>query len=467
MKALAWLFVLRAARCRSRSDAPQRGHRRKKGQPSSSPGQPSVGVCWTRNEIRPGADPLEPWRELRASATTFRHAHPDIATCLFTSAAKRDAEAGVAALDLKYGPLHGGEVKGKLFTHVVAQDDLSVLNTYAGFARVAKRQDDLRRSKAVRLDSLWTKFMSRLMRIHNLARSPFDLTLFADDDTVWCPSGDLAARLRALGDPAAGAPRGADSPRPDVRFVPQASAKGNVDDARLEAERLRETAACARALGDGAWVFCWDAGAAARQAIAENEPPPAARPRCPSLSADLATHSQRLQGGAIFARRSPRLDVFARDWIERFLRLYGDELEKTPDAYGEGLGSDQPPLRLLVKDRCGAEAVYNGSRWDVGALPAAYNGRFLVLSIRDGGFDVKTTASRAKLKAPSAWAGAVAGPLEMLHSHGHAKWQEHHPGLLLQTDAVCAALNADLGVRTLQDGATTGSVHGVYVGVGR
>ena len=104
------------------------------------------------------------------------------------------------------------------------------------------------RSKAVRLDSLWTKFMSRLMRIHNLARSPFDLTLFADDDTVWCPSGDLAARLRALGDPAAGAPRGADSPRPDVRFVPQASAKGNVDDARLEAERLRETAACARAL---------------------------------------------------------------------------------------------------------------------------------------------------------------------------------------------------------------------------
>ena len=28
-------------------------------------------------------------------------------------------------------------------------------------------------------------------------------------------------------------------------------------------------------------------------------------------------------------------------------------------------------------------------------------------------------------------------------------------------------LNADLGVRTLQDGATTGSVHGVYVGVGR
>ena len=95
------------------------------------------------------------------------------------------------------------------------------------------------------------------------------------------------------------------------------------------------------------------------------------------------------------------------------------------------------------------------------------NGRFLVLSIRDGGFDVKTTTSRAKLKAPSAWAGAVAGPVEMLHSHGHAKWQEHHPGLLLQTDAVCSALNADLGVRTLQDGATTGSVHGVYVGVGR
>ena len=314
MKALLWLLVLRAARCRSRSDAPQRGHRRRKGQPSGSPGQPSVGVCWTRNEIRPGADPLEPWRELRASATTFRHAHPDIATCLFTSAAKRDAEAGVAALDLKYGPLHGGEVKGKLFTHVVAQDDLSVLNTYAGFARVAKRQDDLRRSKAVRLDSLWTKFMSRLMRIHNLARSPFDLTLFADDDTVWCPSGDLAARLRALGDPAAGAPRGADSPRPDVRFVPQASAKGNVDDARVEAERLRETAACARALGDGAWVFCWDAGAAARRAIAENEPPPAAlrarrprsgAPRCPRTSRATPSGSRAAPSSRAGRRASP------------------------------------------------------------------------------------------------------------------------------------------------------------------
>ena len=96
---------------------------------------------------------------------------------------------------------------------VVSQGDLTKeLEAYAGFKWLDKelhRLDKFANGVGHNGEATAGTIMrSRLMRIHNMARSPFDLTLVADDDTIWRGGRAVFAtrRFRRRGRGAAVAP---------------------------------------------------------------------------------------------------------------------------------------------------------------------------------------------------------------------------------------------------------------------
>ena len=323
-------------------------------------GERTVGVCWTRNEV-PATAPLDAdlWREVRASAVTLRAFHPTLATCLFTNAPRSAVDGAMDALGRRFGASEvGGPAPRSLFTRVVAQPDPAVaLAGYPGFRRIAAMNASLASGGAARSADFWTKIKSRVMCIYNVRAAPFDVTLFVDGDTVFCPSADLGARLLLFGGGA-----------PDVRFVPQSASKGTRADAVVEARRLAATARCADVAGD--YAACWDGSPAFRAAAARGgagAAPPGERP-CPSLALKGSSRRQRLQSGAILARRGAPLDAFVDAWLAKYLDAYGAAAEgAVADADGS-LGSDQPPLRSVVRVRC---LRPSDASWVPGALPAA------------------------------------------------------------------------------------------------
>ena len=137
-------------------------------------------------------------------------------------------------------------------------------------------------------------------------------------------------------------------------MVPQDVAKGQYENAMEERDRLVATERCARALHSSprGWVWCWDAGAAARAAVANGSASiPASPAACPSYTEDKK--KRQLQGGAIFVRRSQNATDFVRDWIETYVSTYADEMDDNKGKFDkiDGLGNDQPPLRDTVANR--------------------------------------------------------------------------------------------------------------------
>ena len=224
--------------------------------------------------------------------------------------------------------------------------------------------------------------------MRNLARVPFDVTLAVDDDTVFCPTDDLEARLRAL------ATR-------TVRFVPESMAKGKSYEGALEeAGRLRAARDCGN--------VTWEAGAGA----------------CPSLATH--GHVQGLQGGAALLKRGPGLDAFVDAWFGAYVYYYEKELKSSAWGQDSALGADQPPLREVAKERCrGSNAT-----WSIGALPANYNIRFLHPPTEDP-FDL--VLKRGSANVSDSLYGALDGPAVVLHSHFY--WQCASPASRARVDA--------------------------------
>ena len=78
--------------------------------------------------------------------------------------------------------------------------------------------------------------------------------------------------------------------------------------------------------------------------------------------------------------------------------------------------------------------------------PAQYNVRFLALAEKPP-YDV---FARRGPPEKNALAGAVLGPVEMLHGHSYQDWMKNSPrGLTGQARQVCGVLNRDEGVRVL------------------
>ena len=368
----------------------------------------SVGVCWTLNEVPPlpkgqscrhghVPDALAPWAALRASAITLKTFHPTVKTCLFTDAPETAVRDHMAALQRCGFPRDPGAMD--LFDEIIAQEPFESLHALTNFEK------QVRGHPVIRFDDVWVKFRSRLMRMRNLRRVPFDVTLAVDDDTVFCPTDDLEARLRAL------ATR-------TVRFVPENAAKGKSYEGALEeAGRLRDC-------GDE----CWDAG------------------ECPGLEPHRHTS---LQGGAALLRRGPGLDAFVDAWFDSYVAYYAKELHKNSTwRHDNQLGADQPPLRDVARDRC---LRPSNATWSIGALPANYNIRFLNPPTEDP-LDLVLTRGSANISENSLF-GALDGPAVVLHSHFYWQWMRKATrGLVSQTRQACGALNQNSRLRIFANG---------------
>ena len=376
--------------------------------------QRSVGVCWTLNEAPPldkGSscrhghvpDALAPWAALRASAITLKTFHPTVKTCLFTDAPETAVRDHMAALQRCGFPKDPGAMD--LFDEIIAQEPFEALHTkLAGFEK------QVRGHPVIRFDDVWVKFRSRLMRMRNLARVPFDVTLAVDDDTVFCPTDDLEAKLRAL------ATR-------TVRFVPENAAKGkSYEDALQEAGRLRAARNCGN--------VTWEAGAGA----------------CPSLAPH--GHVQGLQGGAALLRRGPGLDAFVDAWFDSYVAYYEKELHRNSTwRHDNQLGADQPPLRDVARDRC---LRPSNATWSIGALPANYNVRFLHPPETE---PLDLVLKRGSANVSDSLYGALDGPAVVLHSHFYLHWMSKSTrGLVAQTRQACGVLNHDRGLRIFANG---------------
>ena len=156
---------------------------------------PSYGVCWTRNKVNhrpPKARKHETTehlssselRNLVLSAASLKRRFPAVPTCLFTDLPPDLLERAIHGVRLK---------KGGEWTHNLKLFDVVRNDTRDAFVKTNLTGFERRWA-----DAAGTLVNSRIGRIGNLQRSPFDVTLFLDDDTFFCLDVDVEADLRAL-----------------------------------------------------------------------------------------------------------------------------------------------------------------------------------------------------------------------------------------------------------------------------
>ena len=157
-----------------------------------------TGICYTRNLVDKHA-PTALWAELHASAATLRLAnHNGIRSCLFTDAPRADVDEAmrrwsskrpslaIAHSLAKYG---AAATNGSLFDLVLpTSDPLKLVRARRDAAEFERLFAHTRTMSFRDKSTLERKLLSRVGRILNLARAPFTVTLFLDDDTVFCPS---------------------------------------------------------------------------------------------------------------------------------------------------------------------------------------------------------------------------------------------------------------------------------------
>ena len=259
------------------------------------PPEPSVGVCWTRNrvdvrepkarrgEANRSADALE-LRNLVLSAGSVRRRH-NVSSCLFTDLAAPLLAAAVGELLAAPG---AGELRGlRLFDEVLPDGEAAFL------AALEKRGDG---KLAAWARDAGTLVNSRLGRIYNLARAPFDVTLFLDDDTYAC-AGGLELSLRRL----AGLRKG-----PALRAHPFSSPSTGISPAKL-----RDVAACA-----------WRGAKDAAKRAGETVDGASLHAACADAHAKASLWCPGAQGGAILAdRRTKGLGKFVDGWLETYVNV--------------------------------------------------------------------------------------------------------------------------------------------------
>lgn len=285
-----------------------------------------TGVCYTRNQVRYdmnkahyGTEATQ-WMQVSASVRSLRTFNPSIATCLFTEAPHRVVNHVLS--------------NGSLFDVVETQPVLDDVLESMGLADQWRRLRELVLRRAGRADSLLDLMSSRLKRIHNYGRAPFDATLYVDDDTVFCPDRDLAARLRGF--------TGA-----DVRFVEMGLSKPLRSRLSVEQDRLGRC-------GDN-----WTCAYASHQG-------------CEWFQ--NSTNGPLLQGGAVLVTRGQNAKAFARAWIVEYLDLWTNAVASATNLTHMRVGTDQKPLDRIVRRACDDP---DASPFQAGALPPNFNARFL------------------------------------------------------------------------------------------
>mmetsp|Transcript_3982 Transcript_3982/g.12414 ORF Transcript_3982/g.12414 Transcript_3982/m.12414 type:complete len:580 (+) Transcript_3982:365-2104(+) len=334
------------------------------------------------------------------------------------------------------------------------------------WTRIAAKVEGLRGVKASHGEDVGERILSRLGRLVDYARQPFQITLWADADTAFCDAGELVRRARLL------AQLGAYDVRLAEYDLVKVSRTPGARDAHVA--RLRAVEACGdaaeRLAGDAAErdrlaaeVKCWDEPSS-RDASS-------ALPRCPSFTtskvvsdgdgpaADGFPSSSGLQGGVILSKNTKGARNFFKAWVDAWLDAWSPPLQKNvegkthTDAFTnfarvhadiDNVGADQPPLWDVVFRRCGASSEEGGA-FSVGALPPEFNARFL----RSEGFGVAVRGPVLALHDKRAALYASSTKRLKSKKFAESKWQLWRA--LARVPEVCAALNAEVGLRVVKD----------------
>ena len=316
-----------------------------------------IGVCFVRNYVHYDASRgdhglrLAEFYDLQAVAMTLRRLPLSPRTCLFTEAPANAVAAAMVALGT---PERDAP---KLFDVVLEPSKPPFGGLGGRWPAIAAALGRLGAINASHGIDKGTRLLSRLSRLHDYARAPFEVTLFADDDAAFCPSTQFLGRVAALSG-------GADAP--DVRIAEYDLAASDAGTAARHAGRLRRLAACAAArgtpgdgLGDAAW--CWDHV-------------PAGATACPTFA---FASDAGLQAGVVVARNTSGARRFFGDWVDAYVDMWLPHLAKRDGDLRAvaRVGSDQEPLWAIVKRRC-LEGDEKGN-WTLAALPPEFNARFL------------------------------------------------------------------------------------------
>ena len=335
------------------------------------------GICWTRNEASESHPEINLGNLLRSAASARRASEGKIPLCLFTNL---DESTILEEAQARYG-----NDSKKLFD-VVLEDSLKTYIPKTG-------------AEALLLwpTTQYKVIRSRVGRLLNLARAPYEMTLFVDDDTYFC------------------APHGNDGLLNSIKWL---------HDTR-ERHTLR-----AQVFGhNGGGKECiW------HQVLHENASFSAAlEGDCNDLGLQNKCLGERgIQGGALAVTRNSTLTQLVDEWVSTFLfehtcvlglnetaecRSYIRAREKHENKIGMQGGTlgDQGAFRAIAEQRCRR----NTTEWTLGTLPRAFNVREIHPS-RDKLVDVRAHLKKQHTAVVDCRHDpqdiAVFGPLLMIHS---------------------------------------------------
>lgn len=340
---------------------------------SSPNGTNKVGICYTRNMVVESSvvNETEARRKLRNVVLSAASAKRSggVALCLFTDL----PEDYVRSISEWY------DAPRDLFD-VVLPDGLANFTPKSGSEKrlTGGKGDALLKERNL-------KIRSRLGRIANMARGPFEMTLFVDDDTYFCNRPELHVALHEL-----------------HRRREAFDVRGKIFAKSIaEEHHITEALRCVWRHADAA--------------------PFSSSLHLKCLDRRQSRFCNGAQGGAFAVSSGSRASQFASDWRNAYLAYYVEILDKSTEwrnrsSYAaRSFGGDQAPLARLMGRACS-----NHSAWTFGALPSNLN-------VRD--------ADR-----PSKCVAPVFGPLLLLH---HKRYVSQ--GSLAQArhrlDVLCDKLN--------------------------
>ena len=351
------------------------------------------GICYTRNQV----STLHEVGHLVQSATSVVRAvaPAKIPLCLFTDA-RGDADNMTRSLG------YGG--RGPLFDYVLE-------DSYAFFAPLTAAETALLNPRSTdRHYESRHLIRSRVGKILNLARSPFEMALFADDDTYFCGGGLAAASLAG-----ALAFFHKERHRYTLRARLFKSHHSPYDDA-LSAGR-----ACVWAAVGGGSAF-----SAALEA------------KCYDRALEQTCLGGGIQSGALAVTRGAALEELVNRWLDAYIEqhlAYFELGRRRASAAGEG--SDQSAFVRVAKGHCDRrEDDPRLESWTLGWLPATFNVRNVDRELERASAAASRNATPGDApgcpKSPGAKNGKWYGPLLLLHQKKYM-----HKDL----DGICAAVN--------------------------
>jgi len=389
----------------------------------------SVGVCWTFNLVPvklPDMKLAPRLSSLAFSALSLKSvADEQVQRCVFTEVGPARMERLMRRLLGSNGPNLFNDVLPAGVFVPQNEDQRAGYNltnfVFDAVSRLRSRANKttLRAMTAYGITPS-SKWRSRINRLLNLLAMPYDVTLYTDADTSWCPTAlsaqyPLSSWLRALFQ--------LPHRQPDVRMSSKRETRAevapNAEKARLQAANRCVTRLCEGCDGEA------KTSRSASLLSTDRLPSPAClacRLRCLDATPQLVdrqgkatgkcsnltiegSESIDFQGGAIAVRRGEGARIFARDWISSWVETYlvpsarkwskllkalslsDDSLKiaalfktkkshgfKPRDEIGAGgfkvFGDDQPPLTWTLTTKCASATEPN---WTLSALPAAFN----------------------------------------------------------------------------------------------